>query len=175
MGNRKDRSKSNVWKFFTRGEKDTQKAKCNICDKYLDFRSQSTSNLIKHLKKVHKKDPGCTPRRTAVAQRPDEASNTSQPAVQQTEKVQTSFLSNEGSCIVSKVKQQLEGTLRKFAESETVGAATTDDESAARRRIVDRLDAICKCIDVRTKCGDRTTKDHLPQDIQDLLYPVINL
>ena len=44
-----------------------------------------------------------------------------------------------------------------------------------RRRLADRLDAISKAIDVRAKCGDKTTKDHLPKDIVDLLYPTINL
>ncbi|KAK4002126.1 hypothetical protein OUZ56_003746 [Daphnia magna] len=50
---------SPIWKYFEKDRRDETKAKCKICDSFHNRSGSSTSNLIKHLKAVHKIDPGC--------------------------------------------------------------------------------------------------------------------
>ncbi len=51
--------KSKVWKYFTADGASRGKATCNLCDKLVDRSGGSTTNMIRHLRNVHKKDPGC--------------------------------------------------------------------------------------------------------------------
>ena len=54
-----DNLKSKVWKYFAVDGASKVKATCKLCEKLVDRSGGSTTNMIRHLRNVHKKDPGC--------------------------------------------------------------------------------------------------------------------
>ncbi|EFX66942.1 hypothetical protein DAPPUDRAFT_331582 [Daphnia pulex] len=51
--------KSKVWQYFTTDRTSRSKATCKLCEKLIDRSGGSTTNMIRHLRNVHKKEPGC--------------------------------------------------------------------------------------------------------------------
>ncbi|XP_046457034.1 uncharacterized protein LOC124204070 isoform X2 [Daphnia pulex] len=50
---------SKVWQYFTTDGTSRSKATRKLCEKLIDRSGGSTTNMIRHLRTVHKKEPGC--------------------------------------------------------------------------------------------------------------------